>query len=398
MSKQKFKRAILIVMDSVGVGHDPRAKEFNDDNPNTLLHIDHGVDGLYVPNLESLGLGNLDDYIGISKKISNHAYVTRLLEKSNGKDTMTGHWEIMGLEVTKPFQTFTDTGFPDELIKELEARTGRKIIGNIAASGTKIIEDLGEEQKRDGSLIVYTSADSVLQIAAHEETINIDELYRCCEIARELTMKDEWKVGRVIARPFIGEDASTFKRTPRRHDYALSPFKDTALDYLAKNGYQTISVGKIFDIFNGKGLTASNKTISNDDGMEKTINIVKDKSWEGLLFVNLVDFDMEYGHRRDVKGYGQALERFDVRLGELINEISEDDFLILTADHGNDPTHKGSDHTRETVPLIIYSPKFKEGRVLQTKESFGTIGVTILDNFNIDADGLIGSSLLKDLK
>jgi len=398
MNKLRFNRAIVIVMDSLGVGHDPRAKEFGDENPNTLLHIDHQLNGLNVPNLESLGLGHLDDYKGIEKKNNKHSYVLRLFEKSNGKDTMTGHWELMGLEVEKPFKTFTDTGFPKELIDELEKRTGRKVIGNIAASGTKIIEDLGEEQKRDGSLIVYTSADSVLQIAAHEESISVEELYRCCEIARELTLKDEWKVGRVIARPFIGKDASTFKRTPRRHDYALSPFKDTALDILKNQGFNVISVGKIYDIFNGKGITSSNKTVNNDDGMDKTIEICKDKSWNGLLFVNLVDFDMDFGHRRDVEGYGRAIERFDERLGELLKHLDEDDFLMLTADHGNDPTHKGTDHTRETVPLIVYSPKFKEGRVLPPKKSFGTVGVTIINNFNLSKNDLVGESILKDLK
>ena len=211
-------------------------------------------------------------------------------------------------------------------------------------------------------------------------------------------MKDEWKVGRVIARPFIGKDASTFKRTPRRHDYALSPFKDTALDILKNQGFNVISVGKIYDIFNGKGITSSNKTVNNDDGMDKTIEICKDKSWNGLLFVNLVDFDMDFGHRRDVEGYGRAIERFDERLGELLKHLDEDDFLMLTADHGNDPTHKGTDHTRETVPLIVYSPKFKEGRVLPPKKSFGTVGVTIINNFNLSKNDLVGESILKDLK
>jgi phosphopentomutase len=398
MSKNNFNRVFLIVMDSVGAGHDDSAPRFGDDNPNTLLHIDEFVGGLKLPNLEKLGLGLLDDYIGIKKHINPNSYVTRMYETSNGKDTMTGHWEIMGLNVQTPFKTFTDTGFPKELIDELERRTGRKVIGNIAASGTEIIQNLGEEQMRDGSLIVYTSADSVLQIAAHEDVVSVEELYRCCEIARELTMKDEWKVGRIIARPFIGKDASSFKRTPRRHDYALSPFSDTYLDVIQKGGYRTISVGKIYDIYNAKGLDESNKIVNNNDGMDKTIAFAKRDDWKGLCFINLVDFDMEFGHRRNTIGYARSLEEFDARVGELLPLLKEDDLLILTADHGNDPTAKGSDHTRESVPLIMYSPKFKGGRLLEPTDTFAAVGATIADNFNVKATGLLGKSLLEVLK
>jgi len=391
----KFKRIFVIVMDSLGVGHAIDAKDFNDEGSNTFLHISEKMNQFKVPNLEKLGLGHLDDYPNINKIDNYIGYVGRLQEKSKGKDTMTGHWEMMGLYIDKPFKTFTETGFPKELLDEFTRRTGKEVIGNISASGTKIIEDLGEEHLRTGKLIVYTSADSVLQIAANESICPIEELYNYCEIARDITMKDEWKVGRVIARPFIGDSSKNFKRTAKRHDYALSPFAPTYMNILKEANFDVIAIGKINDIFNGEGVTEAQKTISNKDGMEKTIEIAKNKDFTGLCFVNLVDFDMEYGHRRDVLGYGKCIEEFDEQLGELINNINDDDLIILTADHGNDPTYRGSDHTREEVPLIMYSKQFKEGKILEKGFTFANIGATVVNNFGIEIpSGLLGDPIL----
>lgn len=392
----KYKRVFLIVLDSLGVGHAVDADKFNDQGANTLLNISNNVKTFNVQNLEKLGIGHLDDYKNIKKVNDFKGYIGRLKEKSKGKDTMTGHWEMMGLFIEKPFKTFTETGFPKELIDEFTRRSGKKIIGNISASGTKIIEDLGEEHLRTGSLILYTSADSVLQIAANESICPVEELYKYCEIAREITLKDEWKVGRVIARPFIGDSKSNFKRTAKRHDYALSPYTKTYMDILKDNNYDVIAVGKINDIFNGQGVTEAQKTISNEDGMNKTIEIVKNKDFNGLCFVNLVDFDMEYGHRRDILGYAKCIEEFDVKLGELLKELKDDDLLILTADHGNDPSMPGSDHTREEVPLILYSKSFKNGKLLDKGDTFGNIGATIISNFNIKNENkLLGKSILE---
>lgn len=391
----KFKRIFLIVMDSLGVGHALDADKFNDSGANTLFNINEQMKYLKIPNLEKLGIGYLDNYNGISRPKDFMGYVGRLAEKSNGKDTMTGHWEMMGLYIDKPFKTFTETGFPMELINEFKNRTGKDIIGNVSASGTQIIADLGEEHLKTGKLIVYTSADSVLQIAANEAICPIEELYKYCEIAREITMKDEWKVGRVIARPFIGDNKNNFKRTSKRHDYALSPFSKTYMDILKDNNYDVIAIGKINDIFNTQGVTEAQKTISNKDGMNKTIEIAKNKNFEGLCFVNLVDFDMEYGHRRDPIGYGKCIEQFDEQLGILMDSISEDDLIILTADHGNDPTMPGSDHTREEVPLVMYSKSFKEGKLLEKGDTFANIGATIISNFEIKIPNtLLGKSIL----
>lgn len=395
----KFKRVFLIVMDSVGVGHAKDADSFGDHtNPNTFYNIDKGVNGLKTPNLEQIGWGTLDKYVGL-KPINNvNSYVTRLYETSLGKDTMTGHWEIMGLKIMKPFQTFTDTGFPKELLDELSRRTGRGIIGNCAASGTEILKTLGEQHMKTGDLIVYTSADSVLQIAAHEDIIPVPELYNICAIAREITMKDEWKVGRIIARPFIGTNPDDFKRTSRRHDYALSPVGKTYLEYLKDDGYDVISVGKINDIFNTAGITEAYKSVSNEDGMNITLNLSK-KDFTGLCFVNLVDFDMLYGHRRDLNGYAKSIEDFDIQLGQLISELKEDDLLILTADHGNDPTAPGSDHTRETIPGVFFSKSLQNGQNIGSFDSFGVIGATIADNFGITkVNNLLGPSILAKLK
>lgn len=396
MEKNRFKRIFLIVLDSVGIGHASDARRYGDEGANTILHIDEKIGGLNLPTLEKLGLGNFDNYLKIKKIYPQGNYIGRLAEKSLGKDTMTGHWEMMGLNITKPFKTFTDTGFPSELIKELSDKTGYGVIGNKSASGTEIIKELGEEHLKTKKIIVYTSADSVLQIAANEKIIPVEELYRICEIAREITMKDEWKVGRVIARPFEGTTSDNFKRTPRRHDYALSPFSKTYLNYLQENSFDVIAVGKINDIFNGSGITRAIKTSSNNMGMDTVINLAKE-NFNGLCFANLVDFDMEYGHRRDPIGYGRSLEEFDFRLSELLSIVNNDDLIILTADHGNDPTAKGSDHTRENVPFILYSPRFKKGAILKTGDTFGNIGATIVDNFGISTDKLLGISILDSL-
>ncbi len=380
---EKFKRIFVIVADSVGIGEMPDAAKFGDAGTNTFVHTAERCGGLNVPVMNSLGLADLAPIQGTTKLNHPNAYCMRLKEASAGKDTMTGHWEMMGIYTTKPFQTFTDTGFPQSLINELEEKTGHKVIGNKAASGTEILKELGQQQMRDNSLIVYTSADSVLQIAAHEEVTGVKELYRCCEIAREICMKPEYLVGRVIARPYIGTDASNFKRTPNRHDLALSPSGITVMNVLKDHHYMVSCVGKIGDIFNQVGVVKTQKTISNMDGMDKTIDEAKNHDFEGLCYVNLVEFDSEYGHRRNPLGYGKALEEFDVKLGELINVLRDDDLLMVTADHGNDPTHTGTDHTREKVPLLCYSKAFRHGRYLEERNSFADIGATILKNFSL---------------
>ena len=386
-----YKRVFIIVMDSVGIGSDNLSYLFNDDGANTLEHIASNVGGLNIPTLNALGIADLGNILGTNKVSHPYSYTTRLKETSIAKDTLTGHWEMMGIKTLNPLQTFTENGFPVELIDALEKETGHKVIGNKAASGTEILKELGEEQMRDNSLIVYTSSDSVLQIAAHEEATGLKELYRCCEIARKLTLKPEWMVGRVIARPYLGNSPSTFRRTPNRHDYALKPSEDTVLNILKKNKYDVIAVGKINDIFSGSGITKAIKTVSNSDGMNKTIDIIKNDSFNGICFVNLVEFDSEFGHRRDVKGYAHALETFDIELKNLISHLNDDDLLMITADHGNDPTWTGTDHTREKVPLIIYSKNIKSGRYLEERESFGDIGATILSNYLLcKPENLIG--------
>ena len=404
----KFKRIFVIVADSVGIGSEPDAHLYfndgqNDVGSNTIVHIAERMPdgkGLNIPVMNSMGIADLADILGTHKVSHPHAYVARSREESKGKDTMTGHWEMMGVYTTKPFQTFTEHGFPKELIDELERRTGHKVIGNKAASGTEILVELGEEQVRDNSLIVYTSADSVLQIAAHEEVTGLEELYRCCEIAREMCMKDEWMVGRVIARPYVGTCAKDFKRVvAHRHDLALKPPVKTVMNVLQDNGFDVSCVGKIGDIFDGYGVTKTQKTSSNEDGMDKTINEAKNNDFTGICFVNLVEFDSEYGHRRDPLGYGKCLEAFDIRLGQLLNELKEDDLVIVTADHGNDPTWAGTDHTREKVPLLMYSKKFNDGGYLDERSSFADIGATILKNFGLEKpENLIGTPIDELLK
>lgn len=397
MSGKKYKRIFTIVIDSLGAGAMPDAAEYGDAGTDTLGHISESVDSLVIPNLQKLGMANLHPLKQVEAVAKPLAHYGKLREASIGKDTMTGHWEMMGLHITKPFKTFTDTGFPPELIAELEKRTGHKVIGNKAASGTAILDELAEEEIATGHMIVYTSADSVLQICGNEETFGLEELYRCCEIAREITMKDEWKVGRIIARPYVGKKKGEFKRTSNRHDYALKPYGRTALNALKDKGYDVISVGKIADIFDGEGITEANKSKSSVHGMEQTIEIAQ-KDFTGLCFVNLVDFDALWGHRRNPEGYAQELEKFDVKLGELLPLLREDDLLIITADHGNDPTHTGTDHTREKVPFIAYSPSMKENGQLPEGDTFAIIGATIADNFGVDMpEGTIGYSVLDKL-
>ena len=396
---EMYKRIFVIVLDSLGIGAMPDAARFADEGADTFGHILEKTKTLNIPNLRRLGFLNLKcggDMKGVE---SPEGRFMRMREASNGKDTMTGHWEMMGIKTEKPFRTFTEHGFPAELIKELEKQCGKKVIGNKSASGTEIIEELGEEEIRTGSMIVYTSADSVMQICGNEETFGLDELYRCCEIARELTLKDEWRVGRVIARPYVGKKKGEFKRTSNRHDYALKPTGKTALDALKEKGYDVISVGKIRDIFDGEGITEAYKSKSSVHGMEQTIDIAKNEDFTGLCFINLVDFDALWGHRRNPEGYAKEVENFDVKLGELLQDLKEDDLLMITADHGNDPTWTGTDHTREQVPLLVYSPSLKEGGKLPETDTFGVIGATVADNFEVKMpEGTIGTSILEQFK
>nr|WP_217936343.1 phosphopentomutase [Enterocloster clostridioformis] len=393
----KYKRIFVVVLDSLGIGAVEDSPEYGDVGVDTLGHIAQKVQGLKIPNLKKLGMLNLHPLEGMEPAEHPLGRYMRLKERSRGKDTMTGHWEMMGLLVTTPFQTFTSHGFPKELIDELEKRTGRKIIGNKSASGTEILDELAEEEIREGHLIVYTSADSVLQICGNEETMGLDSLYHYCEIARELTLRDEWKVGRVIARPYTGMKKGEFKRTSNRHDYALKPYGRTALNALKDAGNDVVSIGKIYDIFDGEGVTQSNHSNSSVHGMEQTIQYAK-TDFNGLCFVNLVDFDALWGHRRNPEGYGRELERFDEKLGELLPLLGEDDLLILTADHGNDPTYTGTDHTREQVPFIAYSPSMEGGKDLGGADTFAVIGATVADNFGVKMpEGTIGTSVLDEL-
>ncbi len=376
-----YSRILLIVMDSVGIGAAEDAAQFGDLNTNTLRHTALSKGTIFLPHLESLGLGHLGEFPGV-KAIQNPIGSYGILEEiSKGKDTMTGHWEMMGLNIKTPFNTFTDTGFPDALIAELEAKTQRKIVGNKAASGTDIIDEFGAHHVKTGDLIVYTSADSVLQIAAHEDVVPLEELYRACEIARALTLDEPYKLGRIIARPFVGSVKEGFTRTANRHDYALKPFAKTTLDDLKAAGFETIGLGKIADIFDGEGITKSIRQSSNEEGMMHLLQVM-DQSFQGLAFLNLVDFDALYGHRRDPEGYHQALEAFDCQLGEVMKKMDAYDLLIITADHGNDPTHTGTDHTREDVPFLAYA-KNGPAVALGKRQSFATIAATIADNFEI---------------
>ena len=385
---KKYNRIFVIVLDSLG---------FGDVGVDTFGHILNKMGTLAIPNMAKLGMLNLHtggDMKAVAEPMGRYA---RLSEASNGKDTMTGHWEMMGIKTEKPFKTFTDHGFPPELIAELEKKCGKKVIGNKSASGTEIIEELGEEEIKNGSMIVYTSADSVLQICGNEETFDLQNLYRCCEIAREITLKDEWRVGRVIARPYVGKKKGEFKRTSNRHDYALKPTGPTVLNALKDHGLDVIGVGKINDIFCGEGITETYHSTSSVNGMEQTIEICQ-KDFEGLCFVNLVDFDALWGHRRNVEGYAREIAKFDQKLGELLEVLREDDLLILTADHGNDPTYTGTDHTREYVPFIAYAKGMENGGALEAENTFAIIGASVAENFGVKMpEGTIGHSILQKI-
>lgn len=389
-----FKKVHIVVMDSVGSGEAPDAAKFGDVGADTLGHIAEKMNGLHIPNMVSLGLANIHPLVGVTKAEVPRAYYGMMQEASVGKDTMTGHWEIMGLNIDKPFKVYPH-GFPIELLQQLEEKTGRKVIGNKVASGTAIIEELGAQHMATGAIIVYTSADPVLQIAAHEEVIPLEELYQICEIARELTLDAKFLVGRVIARPFIGEPGN-FVRTSNRHDYALKPFGRTTMNELKDAGLEVIAIGKISDIFNGEGVTQSIRTKNNMDGMDRFAEVVR-RDFIGISFLNLVDFDANFGHRRDPIGYGQALEAFDARLPEILEAMTDDDLLVITADHGNDPTFSGTDHTREYVPLLVYSPRFTAGIELPLRETFADIAATIAENFAVAAPSF-GTSFLAQLK
>lgn len=386
---KKYKRIFLIVLDSVGIGGAIDEKEFGDINVNTLLHTLEVTNGK-LPHLEKMGLMNLIN----NQDSESDSYYTRAICQSCGKDTLTGHLEMMGVLTTKPLKTFTETGFPKELIQELEEKTGRKVIGNISASGTEIIEKLGKEHMETGAIIVYTSADSVLQIAAHEDIVPLNELYKICEIARNITLKDEWKVGRIIARPFIGQPGN-FTRTANRHDYALNPPSKTTLDVLKENNFDVLAIGKISDIFNNCGITKSVKTKDNLDGILKIEEALKE-DFTGLCFANLNDFDSKYGHRRNPSGYMNALLEVDNNIDNIKNNLNDDDLLIITADHGNDPTYQGSDHTRENTPVLIYNKNFKNPTRLPNLKTFADLGATIADNFNLSS--FLGTSFLESLK
>lgn len=395
--KVKYQRIFVIVLDSVGMGYMPDAAKFGDEGADTLGHLGKYLHEDKMPHLRSLGLANLKAMEGIYPVEKPLGCYKRMKEQSNGKDTMTGHWEMMGIHTTKPFKTFTETGFPQELIDELEKQCGKKVIGNKSASGTEIIKELGMQEMQENAMIVYTSADSVLQICGNEKTFDLANLYRCCEIARKLTLKEEWRVGRVIARPYVGDSPENFKRTSNRHDYALKPTNKTAMDALKENGYDVLAVGKIHDIFDGEGITDSVHSVSSVNGMDQTIDYAK-TDFTGLCFTNLVDFDALWGHRRNPQGYAEELEKFDVLLGQFLEKMKEEDLVIVTADHGNDPTFKGTDHTKERVPFLAYSPSMKTSGRIDDQNCFAVIGATIADNFGVAMpEGTIGTSILKQL-
>ena len=389
-----FNKIHVIVMDSVGIGEAPDAAAFGDVGSHTLGHIAEKMNGLNMPHMGALGLSNIRPLQGIEKATNPKAYYGMMQEASVGKDTMTGHWEIMGLNIDKPFKVYPE-GFPQELITKLEEAIGRKVLCNLPYSGTAVIDDYAEEHMKTGAIIVYTSADPVLQIAAHEDVIPVQELYKICEIARELTLDPEFLVGRIIARPFVGTPGN-FTRTANRHDYALTPFGRTTMAELKDAGKDVIAIGKISDIFNNDGVTESIRTKNNMDGMDKMAEVAK-RDFHGMSFLNLVDFDANFGHRRDPLGYGQALEEFDARLPEVLEAMTEDDLVIITADHGNDPTMPGTDHTREYVPLLVYSPRFNGGQELPLRTTFADIAATVAENFNVAAPQF-GTSFLSDLK
>ncbi|QOT00647.1 phosphopentomutase [Brevibacterium sp. JNUCC-42] len=390
---KRFSRVFLIVMDSVGIGELPDAKRFNDEGSHTLGHIAQKVEGFALPHLAELGLGNIAPLHNVPAVTAPQAHYGKMKEISMGKDTTTGHWEIMGLHVSTPFNTYPD-GFPQELIEEFEQRIGRKVLGNKVASGTEILDELGEEHMKTGAVIVYTSADSVFQVAAHEEIVPLEELYNICEVARELTLRDEYAVTRVIARPFLGK-AGAFERTSNRHDYSVKPFDKTVMNNLVDAGLTSIAIGKISDIYAEEGVSKEVRSKDNMDGVDKLLQSMQE-SFTGLSFVNLVDFDAKYGHRRDPEGYGKALMEFDARIPELLAALKENDLLIITADHGNDPTHHGTDHTREYVPVLAFYKNLETGKNLGVRETFADLGATIAENFEVKMPK-IGQSFLAQL-
>ncbi|MBP7221832.1 MAG: phosphopentomutase [Sedimentibacter sp.] len=377
-----MRKVVLIVLDSVGAGELPDAADYGDEGSNTLKNIYRHAENFSLPNLEKLGILNIDGFEDLKSSDSYLGSVAKCGQKSKGKDTTTGHWEISGLVLEKPFPTYPE-GFPKTLILEFEKRTGRKVIGNYPASGTEIIKELGRNHVETGNLIVYTSADSVFQIAAHEDVVPLEELYSICRKAREM-LKGEHGVGRVIARPFIGEDGN-YTRTGNRKDFSLEPYRDTMLDLLKNTGREVYAIGKIEDIFVNKGITRSNHTTNNEEGIEATIQAVKE-DFEGLIFTNLVDFDMVYGHRNNVQGYADALMYFDKKLPEIIAALNDEDVLIITADHGCDPTTESTDHSREYIPLIFYGKNIKANNNLGILDSFASIGKTVLDIFDVEND------------
>lgn len=396
---KNIDRAIIIVLDSAGVGELPDANDYGDTGSNTFGHIASSTGGISLPNMEKLGLGNLTDIQGVARTTeccsgkSLGAY-GKAKEASKGKDTTTGHWEIAGIINETPFPTYPN-GFPKEVLDELEKRTGRKILCNMPYSGTKVLDDYGVEQKETGAWIVYTSADPVLQIAAHEEDIPLTELYKACEIALEICAEMA-PVARVIARPYLGDGVGNFKRTPNRHDYSVVPPKATLLDKIKDKGLDVVAIGKTSDIFAGVGVTDTRKTnIDNMDGINKTIKALKEDT-KGLIFTNLVDFDMNFGHRRNPEGYKKALEEFDNKLPEIVDNMKDGDLLILTADHGCDPTYEGTDHTREYIPILTYGHELKKGVNLGDRESFADIASTI-EEIILDSNELPGTSFAKDL-
>jgi phosphopentomutase len=386
------RKVILIVLDSVGIGELPDAKNYNDEGSDTLGNISSAVGGLRLPNMENIGLGNIEGIKGIVKAEKPTGAFGKCSELSIGKDTVTGHWEIAGVVLRKPLNTYPN-GFPEPLISQFENAIGRKILGNKVASGTEIIKELGDEHVRTGSPIVYTSADSVFQIAAHEEVISLEEQYRMCKIAREMFVGDI-AVGRIIARPFVGQSGS-YSRTSNRKDFALDPFDKTMLEYIKEAGSNVMAVGKIEDIYNGKGITHAVHIKNNMDGVDKTLEYMRTDD-SGLIFTNLVDFDMLYGHRNDAKGYAKALVDFDNRLPEIISLMNEDDILLLTADHGCDPTTESTDHSREYIPLLAYGKGIKAGAKITTRQSFSDIGKTVLDLLNIENE-LYGNSFAGEI-
>ncbi|WP_134698888.1 phosphopentomutase [Ammoniphilus sp. YIM 78166] len=389
-----FDRIFLIVLDSVGIGELPDAPKFGDKGAHTLRHIAEKMGGLKVPNMESMGLANIDPIPHLQPQVTASSFYGKMAEVSVGKDTSTGHWELMGLKISTPFNTYPE-GFPQDLIEAFTKQIGRGVIGNKPASGTEILDELGEQHMQTGDVIVYTSADSVFQIAAHEDVVPLDELYKICEAARSLTMEEsDYPVLRVIARPFVGKPGQ-FERTANRKDYSLKPPAPTVMNTLVEAGLDSIAVGKIADIYAGEGVSDSIKTKDNMDGVDQLLGVM-DRSFKGLTFLNLVDFDAKFGHRRDPLGYGRALEEFDARLPEIKSKLRETDLLILTADHGNDPVHHGTDHTREYVPLLVYYPGLSKGEDLGVRETFADVGATVAENFGVKSPP-IGKSFLSNL-